>query len=227
MMAVIYVLIRSVGGKFQVAFPSPAGTGFGVGELETTSQWSGAVTVKVKIDFRSGCSNAAYTRRASGTSNCEYKYTRSSAGSTKRCSPSPVREYGSRAVTMSSFDSARPVSSIRESTYTSRGSNSAPLNEICRSCASTRSTNVEAPCGAENRTVVEERKWDSPTVRSRATSYEVAATVAERVAASSRVRFMPGMNLSCHEFAPRAWSVPTCADTTDEIARVSARSEER
>src|SRR5690625_7485831 len=59
MIAVMYVLIRSVGGKFQVAFPSPAGTGFGVGELETTSQWSGAVTVKVKIDFRSGCSNAA------------------------------------------------------------------------------------------------------------------------------------------------------------------------
>jgi|GEM_PF-4732118 len=52
-------------------FLPPSVTGFGVGELDTTTQFSGAVTVKVKVALRSGCSNTANTRRLSGTSNCE------------------------------------------------------------------------------------------------------------------------------------------------------------
>ena len=51
--------------------PSPAGVGSGVGELDTTCQWSGAVTVKANVAFRSGCSKTANIRRQSATSNCE------------------------------------------------------------------------------------------------------------------------------------------------------------
>src|SRR6218665_3648591 len=40
-----------------------------VGELETTCQCPGAVTVNRNVAFRSGCSNTAKTRRESGTSN--------------------------------------------------------------------------------------------------------------------------------------------------------------
>ncbi len=62
--------IRSVGSNVQTwVSPSPAGAGAGVGELETTTQPLGAVTVKAKDAFRSGCSKLAKTRRASGTSN--------------------------------------------------------------------------------------------------------------------------------------------------------------
>ncbi len=43
--------------------------GSGVGELDTTVQPSGAFTVNWKVALRSGCSNDANTRRASGTSN--------------------------------------------------------------------------------------------------------------------------------------------------------------
>lgn len=46
-----------------------AGTGSGVGELDTTCQADGAVTVNWNVALRSGCSNAANTRRESGTSN--------------------------------------------------------------------------------------------------------------------------------------------------------------
>ncbi len=67
--AVMYVDIRSVAGKLHTDLPSPCGVGSGVGALETTFQPSGAVTVKVKTDLRSGCSNVVNTRRASGTSN--------------------------------------------------------------------------------------------------------------------------------------------------------------
>ena len=67
--AVMYVDIRSVAGKLHTAVPSPCATGSGVGALETTFQDSGAVTVKVKTDLRSGCSKVVNTRRASGTSN--------------------------------------------------------------------------------------------------------------------------------------------------------------
>ena len=52
-----------------MAVPSPAGRGSGVGELETTCQWAGAVTVKENAALRSGCSNTGYIRRLSGTSN--------------------------------------------------------------------------------------------------------------------------------------------------------------
>jgi hypothetical protein len=57
--AVMYVDIRSVSGKSQTARPSPSCFGSGVGALETTFQWSGAVTWNVKRLFRSGCSNVA------------------------------------------------------------------------------------------------------------------------------------------------------------------------
>src|SRR6218665_235942 len=56
------------------AFAAPAALialtdGTGVGELETTCQCPGAVTVNRNVAFRSGCSNTAKTRRESGTSN--------------------------------------------------------------------------------------------------------------------------------------------------------------
>ncbi len=60
--------MRGVGSKRQTFPPCPPS--FGVGELEITVQPSGAVTVKAKDAFRSGCSKQAKTRRASGTSNC-------------------------------------------------------------------------------------------------------------------------------------------------------------
>ena len=59
-----------MGEKAQVAVPSPAADGSGVGALEMTRQWAGAVTVSWKVALRSGCSNQANMRRASETSNC-------------------------------------------------------------------------------------------------------------------------------------------------------------
>ena len=60
-------------GNRHTDFSSPDGvltaSGAGVGALETTTQCDGAVTVKVNVDFRSGCSKVVKTRRASGTSN--------------------------------------------------------------------------------------------------------------------------------------------------------------
>jgi len=64
------VEIGCVGWKRQTATPSVTASGAGVGELENSSQVSGAVTVNWKVALRSGCSNSANTRRASGTSNC-------------------------------------------------------------------------------------------------------------------------------------------------------------
>ena len=65
----MYVEIRRVAGNRQTALSSSSASGSGVGALDTTTQWAGAVTVKVKADLRSGCSNVVNTRRASGTSN--------------------------------------------------------------------------------------------------------------------------------------------------------------
>ena len=66
----------SVGAKAKVwASPEPsdavAGVGSGVGELDSTVQLTGVVTVKVKEALRSGCSKTVKTRRESGTSNWE------------------------------------------------------------------------------------------------------------------------------------------------------------
>ena len=61
--------MRGVGSNAHVFAPSWASTGSGVGELDTTSQCAGAVTVKRNAAFRSGCSNTANMRRESGTSN--------------------------------------------------------------------------------------------------------------------------------------------------------------
>jgi hypothetical protein len=61
--------MRSVAAKRQVALPSPAGSGWGVGWLEIICQSSGAVTVKVNEALRSGCSKTVNIRRESATSN--------------------------------------------------------------------------------------------------------------------------------------------------------------
>ena len=61
--------MRWVGSNAHVFAPSAASVGSGVGELEITSHTAGAVTVKRKVALRSGCSNTAYMRRESGTSN--------------------------------------------------------------------------------------------------------------------------------------------------------------
>ncbi len=68
--AVMYVEMRGVGAKDQVAVPSPWSSASGVGELLTTFQCDGAVTVSPNSAFRSGCSKLAYTRRESADSNC-------------------------------------------------------------------------------------------------------------------------------------------------------------
>ena len=62
----------SMGAKTKVAAPSRR-AGAGVGELDRTVQPSGTLTVKAKGALRSGCSKTAKTRRASGTSNWEYR----------------------------------------------------------------------------------------------------------------------------------------------------------
>ncbi len=61
-----------MGSKVQVVTPGPDSFRDPACPV-TTSQWAGAVTVKVKLAFRSGCSNTAKTRRASATSNWEYR----------------------------------------------------------------------------------------------------------------------------------------------------------
>ena len=55
----MYVDIGSVCGNRHTALPSPSDSGSGVGALETTRQSAGAVTLKVKTLFRSGCSKVA------------------------------------------------------------------------------------------------------------------------------------------------------------------------
>ena len=60
--------------------------------FDTTSQSAGAVTASSYAAFMSGWSKHAYTRCASNVSRSEYRYTRPSAGSVNRCSPSPLRE---------------------------------------------------------------------------------------------------------------------------------------
>ncbi|SHW11214.1 Uncharacterised protein [Mycobacteroides abscessus subsp. abscessus] len=78
--------------------------------LEITCQWAGAVTVTSKAALRSGWSKHANIRLASAVSNCEYRYTSSSTGSTKRCNPSPVCEYSQSASTTTVLVAARPGS---------------------------------------------------------------------------------------------------------------------
>src|SRR5699024_11431898 len=73
------------------------------GSLDNTDQCAGAVTSRPKVALRSGCSKTGKMRRASAGSHCEYKYSASSNGSTNRCKPSPVGEYGADGCTTSSF----------------------------------------------------------------------------------------------------------------------------
>ena len=65
----MYVDMRCVGVNVHRAVPAVTGSATGVGELETTSQSSGAVIVKAKVALRSGWSKQANMRRASITSN--------------------------------------------------------------------------------------------------------------------------------------------------------------
>ena len=82
----------------RAAGPSSGGTSPSAGatsetsasELETTVHAPGAVTSIEYVAFRSGWSKQANTRLASAVSNWEYRYVCSSAGSVKRCRPSPV-----------------------------------------------------------------------------------------------------------------------------------------
>ena len=116
MRAVMYEEMRGVGSKPHVAvLLSSWLMGSGVGEFEMTFHASGAVTVNWNVAFRSGCSKTANTRRESGTSNWEYRYTSPSTGSTKRCSPSPVFVYSQSASTTRTFSSCRCVRAMRES----------------------------------------------------------------------------------------------------------------
>ncbi len=64
----MYVEMRGVGSNVQTS-----SFGSGVGLFEMTVQPEGAFTVNWKVAFRSGCSNEAKTRRASGTSNWVYR----------------------------------------------------------------------------------------------------------------------------------------------------------
>ena len=116
--------MRGVGSKRQTL-----SCGSGVGELEMTVQPSGAVTVNRNVALRSGCSKEANTRRASGTSNCVYRYVCWSTGSTKRCRPSPVLVYAQSATTRSSFGpDRRSVSAMRESPKTAATSSALPFS---------------------------------------------------------------------------------------------------
>src|SRR5690606_2387272 len=160
-------------GKAQTALPgrsSPAGTGSGVGALDTTCQWSGAVTVNVNVALRSGCSKTANMRRVSATSNCEYRYTSSSTGSTNRCRPSPVFMYAQSATTTSSLLACRSGSCTREFPNTSTGSSDVPLRTTSWTTGAMRSMNVDAPGSASNSTRVLDPNTSLPRVRSSSTS---------------------------------------------------------
>ncbi len=65
----MYVEIGGVAAKAQRARPSSSGVGSTSGELDSTVQVAGAITVRAKVAFRSGCSKQAYMRRASADSN--------------------------------------------------------------------------------------------------------------------------------------------------------------
>ena len=159
-----------VGSNAHVFDPLPASVGTGVGELETTSQAPGAVTVKRKVALRSGCSNTANTRRESGTSNWLYRYTSLSTGSTKRCRPSPVLVYMPSATTVSSFSAARSSSWMRTPSLTDAGSRLTPFRVTECTARVIASMKVEAPGVAVNLTVVVLPNVSGPVVRSRVTS---------------------------------------------------------
>ncbi|MGX1156953.1 hypothetical protein RKD39_004531 [Streptomyces albogriseolus] len=151
--AVTYVDRRGVGAKTHTL-----SFGSGVGELEMTVQPSGAFTVNWNVALRSGCSKLANTRRASGTSNCVYRYAWSSTGSTKRCRPSPVLVYAQSALTRSTLrPRSRPGRAIRESAKTSAGSSASPFRVISWTAGATRSMKDSASSAASKRTVVTDR----------------------------------------------------------------------
>jgi hypothetical protein len=138
--------------------------------LLTTSHAEGAVTVNLNVALRSGCSNTANTRRLSGTSNCEYRYTSPSTGSTKRCRPSPVFVYAASATTTSTLSAASPSSWMRTPSLTVAGSSAVPFRVTECTVDVMASMKVAEPGVAVKVTVVVAPKVLSPVVRSRTTS---------------------------------------------------------
>ncbi len=101
------------------------------------------------------------------------------------------------ARTVSTFCSRSPVSAIRLSAY-AEGSTGSPFSVISWISAPTRSANVSAPGSLQpNSMVVVDanvvRSLSGAPERSRSTVYDVTESRAARVAASSRVRLVPGM----------------------------------
>ncbi|SKX10370.1 Uncharacterised protein [Mycobacteroides abscessus subsp. massiliense] len=95
-------------------------------------------------------------RLASAVSNCEYRYTSSSTGSTKRCRPSPVCEYSRSASTTTVFVAASPSSVMPFSSSYPLTSSSTPLSSARRTVRAAISITVEAPGCAVKVTVVDE-----------------------------------------------------------------------
>lgn len=85
-----------------------------------------------------------------------------SAGSTERCSPSPVREYTQSATTRSSLRSSRPSSWIRAPSYTVSGSSERPFSVTSRTVAAIRSAKVLAPGSALKLRVVVDANVAAP-----------------------------------------------------------------
>ena len=97
------------------------------------------------------------------------------------------------ALTTSVFSAARPLSAIRLSAY-AEASTGSPLSVISWIVAPTRSAKVDAPGSRQLKTiVVVEPKVVSLVVRSRSMEYDVTSRREARIAASSRVRLVPGM----------------------------------
>ena len=157
MSATRYVLIRGV--VTNVCTPPST---LAVAPLEMTCQCSGAVTVTSKVALRSGWSKHANIRLASAVSNCEYRYTSSSTGSTNRCRPSPVLEYRQSASTTTTLCSVNPTrGSPVDSSYPDT-STSTPLRVALRIASAAMSMTVSEPASASNATVVVDRKVFSP-----------------------------------------------------------------
>ena len=96
---------------------------------------------------------------------------------------------------------------MRLSAYAVAGSRLRPLSVISRTAGATRSAKVLEPGSRQvNSSVVVEAKvpWSGwvALVRSRSMVYDVTSRRAARVAASSRVRLVPGMRASCHREGP-------------------------
>src|ERR1700754_3679643 len=130
--------------------------------LQTTCQCCGAVTETWNTALRSGWSKQANIRLASAVSNCEYKYTSLSTGSTKRCRPSPVFEYRQSASTTTTFSSANPIRGTPVDSSYPETSMSTPLRGAPRTVSAAMSMTVSEPASALKVTVVVDRNVPAP-----------------------------------------------------------------